>query len=208
MLFIFGKRTARIGRYIDEDHICYPCKSYDREILVYQPYFHFCFIPVFPIGRRQFEMHCRNCGDDTRLDSVLNVYVSRVKTPFYLFSALILSAGLAIFWFYWDKNNQKQKIEFVKNPAVGDVYTIMKAENNDSRYYFLRIMDLKGDSLLLLHNNLDYGGFVSSFAADDYFVKEDTLILKRKQLLDMLNSAEIFSVERGYSKGSDFNRIQ
>jgi hypothetical protein len=32
LLILFGKRTATIGKYTDNDHICYPCKAFEREI--------------------------------------------------------------------------------------------------------------------------------------------------------------------------------
>ncbi|MFI5192650.1 MAG: zinc-ribbon domain-containing protein [Chitinophagales bacterium] len=71
MLVIFGNRTIRTGKFIDNDQICYHCQAYDREVKVYRAYFHFCFIPVFPIGRKRMEMHCRNCGDQLKKDRVL-----------------------------------------------------------------------------------------------------------------------------------------
>jgi hypothetical protein len=208
MLFIFGRRFARIGNYIDTDHICYPCKAFDREIKVYRSYFHFCYIPVFPMGGKQFEIRCRNCGDETRSESILRKYTNSAKTPFYLYSALFLFVGLGIFWFYWNRNAQKQKIEFVGNPAVGDVYTISEEKNNETTYSFLRITGIRGDSVMAFHSNLEYSGFVSSLADDDYFVKEDTVVFKRKKLRGMLEKDEIYAVKRNYGNGGGFNRIR
>jgi hypothetical protein len=200
MLFIFGKRYARIGKYVDNDHICYPCKAYDREIQVFRSYFHFCLIPVFPIGAKQFDIRCRNCGDETRSENIINEYDSRAKTPFYFYSAWILFAGLAIGWFYWNKNTQIHKMKLVGYPAIGDVYTIKQQKNDETTYYFLKIIGINGDTVVALHNNLDYGDFVSHLAADDYFVKDDTLTYKRKRLKEMLESGEIFSVSRDDGK--------
>ena len=208
MLFIFEKRYARVGRFFDTEHICYPCKAYDREILVYRPYFHFCFIPVFPIGRNEYSMHCRNCGDETMLDSVLEQYQGRLRNPFYLYSAWILFAAIALTWFYWNSNSKKHKIEYVEKPLAGDVYTISKQESDGTRYYFLRIIEVGNDSVRAFRNDLDYGGFVSSFARDDYFVKDDTLDISRKKLRRLLAGEEIISIDRGYSEGSDFNRFR
>ncbi|HEX9513183.1 MAG TPA: zinc-ribbon domain-containing protein [Puia sp.] len=208
MLFIFGRRAARIGNYIDNDHICYPCKAFDREVQVYRSYFHFCFIPVFPMGGKQFEIRCRNCGDETRSESIVRKYEKSAKTPFYLYSALILFVGLATFWFYWNKNTQKHKIEYVGNPAVGDIYTISEEKNTGTTYYYLRIASIRGDSVMVLHSNLEYGGFVSNLADNDYFVKDDTVVYRRKELKQMLERDEIYSVKRNYGDGGGFNRIR
>ena len=202
LLVIVGKRVARIGNYIDNDHICYPCKAFDREIRVYRPYVHFCYIPVFPIGGKQFEIRCRNCGDETRSDNLVKKYEKSAKTPFYLYSALLLFVGLAAFWFYWNKNRQQQKIEYVQNPAIGDVYTIKEDKNTGTTYSFLKITGINGDSITALHNNLDYGGFVSGLADDDYFVKDDTVRFRRKELTKMLEQDEIYSVKRDDGDGS------
>ncbi len=95
MLIIFGKRNARIGRYVDNDHIYY-CNAYEREILVYRSYFYFCLIPVFPIGPRQFEIRCRNCSDETKSESIINKYKSKSKTPLYFYSAWRLFASVTL----------------------------------------------------------------------------------------------------------------
>jgi hypothetical protein len=208
MLFIFGKRFATIGRYTDNDHICYPCKAFDRDVRVYRPYFHFCLIPVFPIGGKQFELRCRNCGDETNLESVVGHFGKRAKTPFYLYSGLILFAGLAVFWFCWNKTTQRNKIEFVGNPKVGDVYTISEENNTGTTYYFLRVMAVNRDSVIAFHSNLDYDGFVSSLADDDYFVKNDTVVMAKKELGKMLERDEIYSVKRDYRESGGFNRVR
>ena len=207
MLVIFGIRVARIARFIDTSHICYPCKAYDREILVYRSYFHFCLIPVFPVGPRQFEIRCRNCGDETRSESLFKEYEPRARTPFYFYSAWILVVGIALFWFYWNKASQKHTMEIVRNPVAGDVYTIRQKKNDETSYYFLRIIGITRDSLMAFRNNLDYGDFVSHMASDDYFVKDDTVFYKRKAVLEMLENDEIYDVSRDYGEGSGFNRI-
>jgi hypothetical protein len=207
MLFIFGIRDALIGKYKDSDHICYPCKAYDREILVYRSYFHFCLIPVFPVGAKRFEIRCANCGDETRSENIINQYNKRTGTPLYFYSASVLVAGVAIFWIYWNKNEQKKKAELVGNPTIGDVYVIKQKKNNETTYYFLKITGIAGDSVLAIHNHFDYSDFVNRLAGDDYFVKNDTLLYKRKNLREMLEGDEIFSVSRDYSDGDGFNRI-
>jgi hypothetical protein len=96
----------------------------------------------------------------------------------------------------------------VGNPMTGDVYTIRQEKNDETTYYFLRIIQAKGDSILAIHNDLYYGGFVSRLAKDDYFVKDDTVTYKKKKLIEMLETDEIYSVSRNYAEDASFNRIQ
>jgi hypothetical protein len=208
MIFIFGKRYTKIGKYIDNEHICYPCKAYDKEILVHRSYFHFCLIPVFPMGPRQFEIRCRNCGDETKSESIVNKYKSKSKTPIYFYSAWLLFASVTLIWFIWNKNDQKHKMEAVTSPLIGDVFNIKQIKNEETSYYFLRIIGTNGDSIFAIHNDLYYSDFVNHLDKDDYFVKDDTVIYKRKRLKEMLENDEIFSVSRNYSDEDGFNRIK
>jgi hypothetical protein len=208
MLFLFGIRNARIAKYKDSDHICYPCKAFDREIEVYRSYFHFCLIPVFPVGPKKFEVRCAHCGDETKSESIIREYDKKTRTPVYFYSAWLLFAGIAICWFYWNKNSQKHNAELVANPTVGDVYTLKQRKDKETSYYFFKITRISGDSVLAIHNHFDYGDFVSSLGNEDYFEKDDTVFYKRKNLKEMLDDGEIFSVTRNYSDGDGFNRVK
>jgi hypothetical protein len=207
MLFIFGKRYARIAGFIDTDHLCYPCKAYDREIQVYRPYFHFCLIPVFPIGSKQFEIRCRNCGDETKSEDIIRQYEAKVRTPLYLYAAWILFAGLAIGWLYWNKYTQKHTRELIANPVPGDIYTMKEKKNSETMYYFLKIIAVNGDSVIALHNSINYGDFVSRLDKDDYFVSDDTLSYNKARLRAMMDGDEIFSVSRA-DNDDGFNRVR
>jgi hypothetical protein len=206
MLFLFGTRLAKIASYTDIDHICYPCRTFAREIDVYMPYFHICFIPVFPTGKKQYKIRCTNCGDETRSENILRIYEKRTKTPFYLFSALMLTAAIGAFWLYWNNNNQKNKAEYVANPKVGDVYTISEVGDAGKVYYFLRLAEINGDTVKALHSDLEYNYFVNTMVGDDHFIKDDTALYTRKQLQGMLDKNEIYMVRRNY--GGGFNNIR
>lgn len=208
MIFIFGIRVLKIGRYIDTEHICFPCRSYNREILIYQRYFHFCLVPVFPVGRKYMEMLCLNCGDETNLESVSKEYIIKARTPFYLYTALILTIGLIGFWFYWKKNDQKLNESYIQQPVVGDVYTVTEVSHNGTEYNFLRVVQLRGDSVDVIPSHLQYLGFVSNLADDDYFDSSETSAYRRRDLEDMLGSGKIYSVDRNYSRKSNFNQIK
>ncbi|MHA4808066.1 zinc ribbon domain-containing protein [Flavitalea flava] len=208
MIYIIGKRNARIGKYVDNEQICYRCKAFEREIKVYRTYVHFCYIPVVPFGPKQIDIRCLNCGDKTNTESLGKKYEKYAKTPFYLYSALFLIVIIGGYWFYWNKNNQKQKIALVANPAIGDVYTLTEEIKNGTTYSFMRISGIEGDSVMTLHSNLEYSGFVSHLAEDDYFVKDDTVVHSRKELKNMLENDEIYSVQRNYEEGDGFNRVK
>jgi hypothetical protein len=208
MLFIFGIRRIRIGHYIDTEYLCYRCRFYDHEVNIYRSYFHFCFIPVFPVGRSQIEIHCRNCGDDTNLDSLVKKYGSRARTPFYLYSFIVLVCCVALFWFYWKKQDQKLDAEYARHPAPGDVYTLTSEDRNGTNYSFLKVIRLKDDSVVVVPNHFNYIGFVSDLSGDDYFDSGDSSIFRKRDLISWLADGKITSVSRNYGERSNFNHTK
>jgi hypothetical protein len=208
MFLIYGKRKARIKRLILHDKACPDCKSFDMEVKVYRRYFHVFFIPFLPLGEKTIEARCRNCTEPIRSGSLQKEVTSNVKTPFYLYSLPILFGILVIFIVFMNQLTQKQKARFVSNPKVGDVYRIRRDENNTTTYSFLRLVRLSGDTIFVIHNNLEYYRFTTKFNGNDYFIKDDEFFYTKPQLKEMLQSDEINAVERDYDDSEGFNRIQ
>jgi zinc-ribbon family len=208
MFVIYGRRTARIKKYTDNQQACQSCKTFDLDIKVYRDYYHLFFIPVFPVGDKTVKIRCNNCGEPMRLETIQKHYESISKTPFYLFTFPILFAGLVLILVNANLNTQKEKALFVDNPKVGDVYRIRKDENNKTTYYFLRLVRISGDTVVAYHNNLEYGGFISKLNDDDFFVKEEELYFLKPELKQMLEKMEINSVDRDYGDYEGFNRIK
>jgi hypothetical protein len=136
--------------------------------------------------------------------SLQKQYSESARNPFFLYSGLILIAGLVTFLFFYIEADRKEKIKFVAAPEVGDVYGIRK----DGDYYFLRLSQIKGDTVFAYHSNLVYTRFVSKMDNSDYFVKDEEMTFTKKQLKEMLEKNEINDVERGYSDYEGFNRIK
>lgn len=208
MFVIYGRRTARIKRYTDNQHRCKSCSSVDLDIKVYRGFYHLFFIPFFPAGDKSVKIYCNNCGEPLRLESLQKHYEGSTKTPVYLYAGVFLISGLILLLVNANLNTQKEKKKFVDNPMVGDVYRISKDENNSTSYYFLRVSQINGDTVFAYHNNLVYGGFITKLNDDDFFVKTDELIFTKNGLKEMLDRAEINSVERNYGDSEGFNRIR
>ena len=208
MFVIYGRRTARIKKYTENQQACQSCKTYDLYIKVYRDYYHLFFIPLFPVGDKTVKIRCNNCGEPMRLETIQKHYESISRTPFYLFTFPILFAGLIIILVNANLNTQKEKALFVDNPKVGDVYRIRKDENNKTTYYFLRLVRISGDTVVAYHNNLEYNGFISKLNDDDFFVKDEELYFLKPELKQMLEKMEINSVDRNYGDYEGFNRIK
>ncbi|HSZ34647.1 MAG TPA: zinc-ribbon domain-containing protein [Puia sp.] len=90
MLFLRGTRTARIKTYIDHEHNCNACGCYDLTVAVYQPYYHFLFIPIAPIGEKTAKIWCNQCKQIFRMDSLSHFYESKSRSPIWMYSWIIL----------------------------------------------------------------------------------------------------------------------
>ena len=207
MFVIYGRRTARIKKYIDTQQSCRSCGVFDLD-RVYRDYYHIFFIPVLPGAHKAVKIRCNNCGQPMRLDSLEKHYESLSKTPLYLCAMPILLAGLIIVFIIGNLYTQKEKAAFVANPKVGDVYLIRKDENSSTNYFFLRLINIRGDTVIAYHNNLEYHGFVTKLNADDFFLKDQELLFTKQELKQMLDKMEINSVERNYGDAEGFNRIR
>ena len=208
MLLIYGRRTLRIKRYTENQQSCKSCGSFDLDIKVYRDYYHLFFIPFFPVGYKSVKMRCKTCGEPMRVDSIQKHYEELTRTPFYLFAGIILCSILILLLVNSNLNSQKEKIKFVDNPKVGDVYGIRKNENNSTTHYFLRLSQISGDTVFAYHNNLEYHSYISRLNEDDFFVKDDELVFTKKELKRMLESEIINSVEREYGDYEGFDRIK
>lgn len=208
MFLIYGRRKARIKKYTDYQQPCQSCKVFDQDVRVYRDYYHFFFIPVFPIGEKTVSIRCKNCGEPMRLEVIKKHYEKISKTPFYLFTGTLLLIGLVFTLYYFNLSTQRDKIAFLENPKVGDVYTIRIHKNNKAVYYFLRLSRVVGDTVFAYHNNLEYGGYVSRLDDDDYFVENEEVVFLKSDLKQMLGQMKINAVERDYGEYEGFKRIR
>lgn len=208
MFIIRGKRKLRIKKYTDHHNTCNECKAFDLEVKVYKEYFQFFFIPFVPAGIKTSSVTCKNCGTPTRFDSLQKHYEDITKLPIYLYSGLIIILTGVVFMVIVNIQTQKEKRRFVENPQPGDVYQIRNEIGGVTTYSFLKINKISDDSVFAWHNSFLYNGFVSKLDGQDYFMKEDQLTIAKPDLIKMLDSAVINSVERGYGDSEGFNRIK
>ena len=203
MIFIFGRRKARIKKYDDYNIKCDNCNSYEQRFLVYQEYFHLFFIPIFPSSIKTIKSVCLRCNDAFNEEKKSH-YLSITKTPIYLYAWIILFVGLVATLVVANISTQKQKAEYVANPKINDVYLIREDIDESTTYYFLKIKNIDIDTVELLRSYLQYNHFVSTMNDSDYFVNDEIYSVSKSDLKNFLEEGLINSVERDYDKSSGF----
>ncbi len=208
MLLLFGKRTARIKRYTDNHQNCRNCGTFDLDIKVYRDYYHLFYIPVFATGEKTAKIECNNCSATNRINSLERHYERISKTPIYFYSIPIIFLALIALMIAINLKNQRLNKTYIQSPKIGDVYTVRSEENNSTTYYFLRVIEIKNDTVIAYHNNLEYHGFVHRLNEDDFFVKDEELYFTKEELRHMFDNNEITTVHRSYSDYEGFKRTR
>lgn len=208
MFIFYGRKTARIKKFTDNQQYCPSCKAFDLGIEIYRDYYHLYFIPLVALGDKTAKIRCKSCGEPLRSEMREKEYVNSCRTPFYLYSIPILILIIILLIFLNDYYNKDRTRKYVESPQINDVYSIKSDANKFDSYYFTKIIDIKSDSILMLHSKFEYLYLQDDFSDKDYFVKDDTLLFTRKEVKKMLDSSEINVVNRDYSESTGFNRIQ
>lgn len=208
MFFIHGKKSAKIKSDTNHQHICQQCKDFDLDVKVYRTYFHVFFLPLFPIGCKEVKIRCNNCGEPKWILALQQHYEKVSRTPFYLYGAAIFIAAAILAGVVSGTINGKNNAKFVADPHVGDVYTVRRIEKDSTFYYFLKVIEVKGDTIAAYHNNLVYYRYVSRFDPSDFFVKGEEFSFLKSELKEMLKKEEIETVTRDYGVYEGFNHVQ
>ena len=201
----YGTTTARIKKYTEHLHPCKSCRSFDMKIELFQDYYHFLFIPFVAKPGKTAKIRCNNCGEPVLTRVILEEYEGKTKTPFYLFSGIIVIAAVILLVVVNDMNEKKEKAILLAHPRAGDVYTIVKPSSMS--YYFLKLSKIKGDSVFAWQNNYLYFHSVNAMEKDDFFSTEQEFIFTQKVLQEMLDNDEINAIDRNYDTSKGFNRI-
>lgn len=207
MIFIYGRKSARIKKTIDHIGNCTSCNSVGLEFEIYRDYYHLFWIPFFPVGSKESKVHCITCKKPNDLNPRVKDVVSITRTPIYLFSGVLLFLVLIATLVNANISTQKEKALFIAEPKAGDVYLLRKKANDTVFYSFLRVVKLQKDTVIVYPNAFQYFGFISQFNKDDYFIEQEFFFTK-PELKNMLEQGEIISVDRTYSDYTGFNRIK
>jgi hypothetical protein len=111
-MIIFGLRASNIGSLKTESSQCEYCGNKGTQnITEFGRYFHFFWIPIFPLGRKTFVecLHCKRTIKKKAFDSELKkLYTenkSTIRRPLWHWSGLILFGLLITLIFILAKIN-------------------------------------------------------------------------------------------------------
>jgi hypothetical protein len=207
MIFIYGRKKAKIKKTTDHIGTCTTCNSIGLEFEIFRDYYHLFWIPLFPVGDKESKVYCTKCRKSNNFNPRVKHFESVTRTPIYLYSGVLLFLMLIGTLVIANINTQKEKALFIAEPKVGDVYLIRKDVNDSTYYYFLRVARIQRDTVIVYPNAFQYFSFVYKLNDEDYFVTQEFFYTK-KELKELLEKGEVNGVDRDYDDSYGFNRIK
>lgn len=201
-MIFYGTKPTHLNTEKVSNYKCEHCKELNTtSISVYSKYFHLYWIPLFPYSKMTIAT-CDNCETETKKKNFteqLKLSYSNIKsnskTPIWHFTGLIIIGLLFIFMQYSSKQTAKNKIIYINNPEVNDVYYTKIDENV---YSTLKVDKVTTDSVYLLQNSLTLDVGYKNYKIDkpENYKTMDTLTISKEKLLDLFNDKTIYSVKR------------
>ncbi len=202
-MIFYGTKASNLknGQIINID--CPSCETNATfKYSVFGKYAHIYWIPLFPISKITVA-ECNSCKktyEFKELSESIKTKFQRekekspVKFPVWMFSGLFVIAALVGFSVYTSNETDKNEAEFVKNPKVGDVYSI---KVSDAHFTCARVDKIDTDSVYLTDN--DYETDQSTGIDDIDVTKNYTTekeVLTKKEIQDAFKKEKIFAITR------------
>lgn len=184
------------------DGKCPKCNSDDSiSMEVSAKYFHIFWIPFATYGKKVFVI-CLKCRFNWDLDFLPQQFKeqyaqikSSIHTPRYLFTGLVLTLLIIVFFIFRGIEKDKRTEEYIYTPKAGDIYEI---KTEDNWYTLLTIVNVIDDSVFVCYHKYEIDrkydlkdlNREKDFDAEIYFYFKD-------ELINLYNEGNVLSVERG-----------
>jgi len=158
------------------------------------------WIPLFPIGRLGISQcqHCKQVLEDGSMSNDLkrayNNLKAETKAPIWQFAGLGLIAVIVAFASYSSVEDKKKQLEYVANPAIGDVYEYKTESGN---YSTLKVIAVSADSVFVSPNEYETDKMSGVYKID----KEENYAdfsygISKDNLKQMHTDDDIYDIDR------------
>lgn len=102
MIFFFGTRGTSVLTELVPNLACQHCNEQRMYLVINSKYFHFFWIPMFPIGKSTYTV-CNHCKQTLSIHQMPQEYrvaianqVAKAKTPIWQFAGLMIVGACII----------------------------------------------------------------------------------------------------------------
>jgi hypothetical protein len=212
-MIVYGTNSKLLKQAPLENQDCSHCHEKDMQLLIYSSYVHIFWIPFFPYKKKAV-LHCTHCQQVTEEKDIseekktlFKALKSSVSTPKYLFSGLAVLAILIVWLNYKSRESERNELDYLKDPKIGDVYKLVdETELTEYKYYLWKVVDVKPDSLYVSASSFTYNGVPDELEPEDGFY--DIYYSINKDLIsEMYDKKEVKEIIREYDESTGFNRL-
>jgi hypothetical protein len=205
MLIFFTKKNINIKNGQIKNIDCPNCGSNTNIIYnVFAKYISVLWIPFFPLNRTTTITECSLCK---KTYEYLNFLPSDIKkklqnqnqkypfhTPLWMYTGVFVVLVFFLYCFYNIKKEEKNTSIYIKNPKVGDVYSI---KISDGHFTSARVDKINNDSIYLTDNNYETDqitGIDDINVAKNYTTVKE--VLTKKEIQEAYKKEKIFAIHR------------
>jgi hypothetical protein len=156
-MIVYGTNAKETAHSTSSTATCQHCNTKGSlRFSVFYQYAHIFWIPFFPyksIGYAECT-HCNEVTDKSNMNDELkreyDLLKAENKPPIWMFSGLGVAALIALLITYSVRSGNKQDVEFMNSPKVGDVY---EYKTEDGNFSTMKVVAVMKDSVGFLPNN-------------------------------------------------------
>lgn len=169
-MIVYGSKSVHLKSAQPTTTVCPSCGQTGTIILsTYSKHAHVFWIPLFPIGRLGLSQcqHCKHMLETDKMPGELrmeyNTLKATTRAPLWQFSGLALIAFIFLSVTYSNGEDKKKALEYLANPAVGDVY---EYKTDSKNYSTLKVMAVSADSVFVSPNEYETNKMTHMYEID------------------------------------------
>lgn len=189
-MIIYGTSSKNLGSRKIQGAKCPNCEATEIHAQATSSYVTLFWIPIFPY-RKKFNIECKSCMQvlekkqmPQQLKDKLALEKGHFKTPFYLFSGLIIVALLIGIAFYLSGQHDKKLAENVRNLEPKDIIVF---KEKSKEYSFMKVVEVRNDTIMINYGQYAYEGRKPSAS---------TIAKERAGKTDFFNTELYFLVQK------------
>ncbi len=193
-MIVYGTNSKDLGTRKIQGAKCSNCETNEVYVNAISKYAHIFWIPIFPYSKKYFSV-CKNCEQvlekkemPQQLKDKLEIEKHHFKTPFYLFSGLIIIALLIGYGVYASNQHDKEMAEHVTHIEADD---IMVFRNGSKEYSFAKVIEVRNDTIFIKQGQYSYEGGYSAPTKSEFSSKAATVTDFYTETIDYVLQADI-----------------
>lgn len=200
-MLIYGSKAVNLKTVQSKTATCPSCGTQGSlKIRVFRKHAHVFWIPLFPIGKNGVSrcQHCKNVLKTKEMPEPIKkeyeTLKNETKGPIWQFAGLGVIAILIVWSSYASGEDKKLKLEYIKQPQIGDIY---KYKIESGSYSTLKVVNVSNDSVFVSPNEYEINQMSKIYKINKPENYSDfSYGISNSMIKEMYDTGEIFDINR------------